>query len=245
MVALVKAGKIAYDGAKASACLQVFASHCGAFGGPKPQGPCAGVFKGLGALASPCTVGEQCATGYCKEATAPGCPRACANPVGKGEACMTHDGCAGELLCSAGKCVEKKPVAAGGICDNGLPCVDGYGCFPKDSFDTCEPLTDSGPCGSHKNCKPGAFCDQETCKSVETAGKECGAGKGSCGPKFVCLQPSLGKPGTCGPAPSPASACRGRSRRSRARASRASQRAHSSASCRSCAARSRASAAAS
>ena len=144
-----------------------------------------------------CDVDEECVSRYCK-AAGDQCPMRCAAQAAVGEPCTVHDGCLGALLCVAGKCSDKKVAAAGEPCAD-LPCAPGLGCYPKGSFDTCEPKTESGGCGEHFNCKPGFHCSKGMCTSNAAEGKACGAEGGGCGPDFVCVV-AVGSqlPGTCG-----------------------------------------------
>lgn len=201
-VALVKAGKIAYDAAKAGQCLKAMAASC-EMGKVEPQ-VCRETFTGLVKDGDACDVTAVCgAASYCKapDGKDPGCPGTCA-PRGKlGDACKSSDECPQDAGCVAGSdgkavCAAEKAAGEGEGCDN-ADCATGlfcdWGAARSGGEAKCaKPKAAGGACGGSDGCEKGLFCKKSDTAGVCTApakeGEACGKpmGKGECVTGTVC-----------------------------------------------------------
>jgi hypothetical protein len=128
-------------------CSDGDASHpeadAGGAGGAASAGGAAGDALGgiaRSALASPCTVGSQCTSGYCVDGVC------CDSPCG--EQCLSCS-----LVGATGHC---GPIANGPDAVSASPCIGGSSCFldPATSLSTCK-LTDGAGCSADSDCGSG------------------------------------------------------------------------------------------
>jgi hypothetical protein len=137
---LVAAGGATYDTAAAQGCLaELAALPCGA-STPSALAQCGQVFQGTLAAGGPCSVGVECSSDFCTNAS--GGVSTCAAPVGAGQSC------------------EFAP------CSSGLACVFSQSGGPR----TCgTPLPDGSACMSNADCAGGS-CAGVNSNGIGTCG---------------------------------------------------------------------------
>ena len=160
LMADVQAGKVKYDGAAASDCLNALAAQGCALSAThffkEPQS-CNQAFQGTAAAGAPCFINQECVSGSC---TLP--------PSATG------------LTCIAGTCdAVFVPIAQGENCTIDGPefqCVDGAYCqvTAGGTNRTCQPLLAVGEaCSAPDACADGAEC-VGTCQAFPSEGQPCG-----------------------------------------------------------------------
>lgn len=164
----VSAGRLAYDGRQAAACLAAYPQlDCSS--DPGELTACSGMLRGLVTADSPCRIAQECAPGLFCELDA-GCPGTCQPRAAIGGPCTSYEHCAEELACdfSTQLCVAAIPESGS--------------CSTDD--------TDVLP------CEAGTYCDRTsgTCRSSTTmydgaVGEACGdaAGPGFCRAGLYCV----------------------------------------------------------
>jgi len=203
--AAFEAGKLDWDDARATACIDSFAAHaCEATGWPACEGLTSGNVDAGGA----CAFGAECRSSIC---TARACgPGACAAVT-----IVPIDGdCGPGRDCVAGaSCVEPAPghggfrcwvdIPAGDPCEPGIgpQCADGLVCLsapPPGPGDVCglldPPAAHGAACTSH--CQEIGDVCTGTCTAYALEGEACGTGA-PCSPYLVCTAAQI-----CAPSPS-------------------------------------------
>ncbi|HXJ22790.1 MAG TPA: hypothetical protein VMT03_21410 [Polyangia bacterium] len=150
---LVSAGRIAYDGDKARACLAIFDQTTGCsrqvLNAPDSLATCDAVLVGQVPTGAACFLNAECANG--------------------GTCQMTDTGCDPYAACCAGTCAGGgTPLAAGADCSSGqAPCGPGTTCVATSDGQTaiCAPvaanfgdLCATSPCAGSLYCSSGAVC---------------------------------------------------------------------------------------
>ncbi len=116
----------------------------------------------------------------------------CQTPPGLGGICPagSSGGCAGDLVCSQGQCVEPHSKVEGDRCSYNVDCIDGLVCN-WGSY-TCEPTALVGePCGHPNDCQQGLVCPDFTVIGERTC--QCAE---SCAPGLICGAHGCMKPGS-------------------------------------------------
>lgn len=199
MEAEVAAGRLAYRGDRAKACIDAWkVITCEAIDAGVPE--CAGVLVGTVANGNACLDDFECADGQCLVGAS--CPGICTAYVGLNGVCSAAGAqCAQGLLCDPNnRCIATTPPAkqgqacATGGCEAGLYCDPG----PK----TCAPKKKSGSCaGAPDACAVGYACvGGGSCVVYSGRGERCGQ-DAECGWGWACID------GACGPAPAIGSPC--------------------------------------
>lgn len=171
-VADVKAGKLAYDGAKASQCLAVMGSMCFAELDQEPAA-CTDVFSGVLADGAVCDQNKYCKSRYCKREAAKDCG-VCAIAAKAGEKCDANgEGCQTNHACIDGTCVAHGTVVAGGKCNSDKNCLPDHDCDWNANPSVCKARgAKDAVCKNNQDCAKGLVCQMATFGGKE--GK-CGA----------------------------------------------------------------------
>jgi hypothetical protein len=142
--------------------------------------------RGPGATGSPCSYPAQCSSGYCALASDALCGTCAAQPAA-GDSCAMQ-GCGQTMNCVAATMTCQVPVAAGGQCGRGMPCIEGQVCVGAT-------MTAMGTCMA-QGTTVGAACDVRT-----MTGPNCSAAAGmTCDTttNMCAMQPLVGAGQTCG-----------------------------------------------
>jgi hypothetical protein len=184
------------------------------------EGSSCGIFMGSGspcplpagtlADGAACVSEVQCQHGSCVRSSPGGCGT-CRPVAAEGASCATME-CADGLECprSTGSPVCVRPVALGGMCNDGHPCAGDASCV----MGTCQANVTmaGGTCDrtgrTHPDCSSlrGLLCDDRasTCVAFQVAamGQPCGLVGTSlvgCEASGICRGATLTMPGTCAP----------------------------------------------
>ncbi len=177
LLAAVRAGRIRYDGAAASRCLQEVTARCVQDDAELGR-LCRGAFTGTLSPGTGCWRSEECAEGYCDHGMSSDrqCPGVCRPGVAVGGACTTARQCAGwgdaTSACPSGTCVAVTPGSAAAV---GAACG----------------VVVSGTTATAVPCAGGAVCVNNRCEAVIAADAPCMRGQ-PCAPGTVCVE----RPGT-------------------------------------------------
>lgn len=214
----VASGKVKYDGAAASDCVdQSAAQSCdlSTAAGRTAPGACGRTLAGTLGGGEVCELDAECESGTC--AFPDDCPetgccmgtcRAAQSPGAASTGCAKDRDCQSGLVCSTQKqCLA--PAAAGGDCRTDRECADGLGCInPLSTMPgTCRPLPHLGEACPYARCADQNLrCDQattHTCVALGLPGATC-ASDADCSPYMACnatshqcgALPALGMPCT-------------------------------------------------
>ncbi len=175
------------------------------------DGPCAGVWSGLGVAGDPCGPGLEsfvcdaahvCVVGLDLCGT-------CEPSVGAGEACAPGGPrCVGAAACVDGTCVARG--LPGAACGDEAPCVLGASCVDG-ACAGFEVVAEGEACGQGRRCPYRAACSAGTCVAQPLLGEACapavGCASGRCvdgtcvallGEGEVCASPTECVSGACG-----------------------------------------------
>jgi hypothetical protein len=208
----IAAGRIAYDGAKARACIEAAAeSECGA---SLTAEDCLDTFQGLIPDGGACTTDEECAaTSRCSGAD--GCTAGtCVHVPQRGEACTVEcsedafcDGdsdiclarlsngaaCTSEVQCESiscvdGVCTARTRPGEGEACVSS--CASNLVCAANDEgMRVCRAPRTDGTCTAPQDCPPDQLCQEGgTCGPYPIAGQPC---------SYACASGSRCIEGTC------------------------------------------------
>jgi hypothetical protein len=189
--AAIQAGKIAFDGAAASSCLDALsASACDLSGllSAASNNSCQNVVKGLVPNGGACKSPLECQDGYCEGSTSPGCAGTCHAFAATGAACGTGAvTCRRSDICTNSICVAR--AAQGGACASSSDCSDGLFC----NNHICQTASaEGGPCtggGFASDCQAGLYCDRSVtspvCKKRIDTGGAC-TSSGQCRDGLAC-----------------------------------------------------------
>jgi hypothetical protein len=220
LAAAIAAHKVAYDGERASQCVDALARQgCDLTTRDAHSGPaaCAEMFAGTLAGGDACSIDAACVSGTCDlPALCPptgccvGSCRAAARPARAGGPCARPHDCIDGLVCARdGTC--RTPAGAGEACGSDRECGDGLGCIGALSATpgTCRPLPHAGePCPYLRCADLNLRCDDSArCVPVGLVGDPCPTAT-ECSPDLRCdpatltcrEYPTLGMPctGVCG-----------------------------------------------
>jgi hypothetical protein len=151
-------GKIAYDGAKAQACLDSIASRTCAQMLERDSAACLAALDGTVTSGGACSINEDCkGEALCKSSSGT-CPGQCVPLLVAGQACAEDGDCQSGLQCSSETHLCVVPAGAGQACEYGSPpCGPGLLCLGKDddkrTSGTCKTPADA------LSAAPGAACD--------------------------------------------------------------------------------------
>jgi hypothetical protein len=202
----IAAGRVAYSGTAAAACLAAASgAGCALFtsGSPSPA-PCNQVFVGEVAAGAACYDENECDAGYCTVQDSNACPGVCTAYAAVGASCGGDGGpeCSANSTCAydggSGSCVALPGAGADcsgtDRCQTGLVCVGGA---------TCRAPGGAGaPCDSAngtEECQSGFYCNlfdggSGSCAAQLGSGSACsasvagvpGAFGGECAQGLVC-----------------------------------------------------------
>jgi hypothetical protein len=214
----VSSGKVRYDGAAASACVdQTAQQSCdlSTAAGRTAPAACIQMLAGTVNGGDPCELDAECASGTCEfpdncpeTGCCTGMCRPAPSPGAAGADCARDRDCQSGLVCSTQKqCLA--PAAAGGDCRTDRECADGLGCInPLSTMPgTCRPLPHLGEACPYSRCADQNLrCDvggTNTCVALGLPGATCRT-DANCSPYMTCnttshqceALPSLGMPCT-------------------------------------------------
>ena len=157
-VADVKAGKLLYDGAKATQCLAAMGSMCFDDLDQEPAA-CKEVFSGVLADGAVCDKAKYCKSKYCKRDSGKDCG-VCATKVKTGEKCDANsEGCPADNWCIEGTCVANGTVAAGGKCSTDRNCLPDHDCDWNAQPSVCKARgAKDAVCKDNQDCSKGLVC---------------------------------------------------------------------------------------
>jgi hypothetical protein len=188
LIASVNAGRLAYDGNAAAACLDALrATGCNLTDPPEDaEVPCFSTFKGTLAAGAACYINEECASGSCSNMS---CPSASA--------------------CCTGACedlpVVSSPLPAGGDCSRpNVVCAPGTYCNYAGSSsvctvgpaqgEACDPAEiASGRCLNHAVCVASGSALGGTCTAPPAEGETCDPNGGGCNSSLDYCDPAAAK----------------------------------------------------
>jgi hypothetical protein len=209
------AGRVAFDQAKAKACIDTFnAASCGtALSGGLLNAACLEAVAPRVAAGGTCFSGLdfECVAGFCDQTVTNACSVGgrCVTSATLGQSCAAPAQCANGLICDTGSttCVARPPITiapSGGSCAGSYTaCADGNFC---DGTSTCAPMRAAGAsCASGAACQPGLACDSvsTTCVVRLRLGEACVQGQGRCAGSTYC-----GAGSTCVASPRVGDDCR-------------------------------------
>ena len=202
LVAAVKRGTIAYDGALADQCLSEFGTGCTVSFGQSPA--CRDTFHGLVAPGGVCVLSEECSgNGTCLQAgcVSACCPGVCSagtTPIPIGGNCATLPGqCVSDAYCNGGVCAAK--LAAGMACTGADACQSPGNCVlgsPGSGIRTgvCTLPGDTGAACRSGDASPLClritdYCDTVTnvCVKRKAPGGSCATSDLECVPYARCV----------------------------------------------------------
>jgi hypothetical protein len=225
---VVAAGRIRYDSAQASACLEGLQHGFSSCAALTPDA-CFSVFSGSLAAGEPCSFDDECASGACggtcpttcqavPESESPGkpCPcdavfsltcknGFCVSQGGLNDACASDGECESRFKCSGGACVFR---AAGEACGPQARCGPGSGLYCDSS--ACNLAVDPsctgiGICRLRQPAGSTCFSNSETIfglfnapSSIVGVGTDTRFDGNSCAEGLGCIGAGLGTGGTCG-----------------------------------------------
>ena len=128
IAAAVKAGRLAWDGERAAACLAALRDHSSCDFLPAGAGAdCAAAYRGLVAVGGTCQADQECSDGWCDQGptAVPGCPGTCRSRVASGATCARATQCPATDYCDpvALRCATASALGAG--------CTGGPSCGPQ------------------------------------------------------------------------------------------------------------------
>jgi len=212
------AGRIAFDQAKAKACIDTFnAMTCAEVraGGSLFTPACAEAVAPRVAPGGLCTssVGFECVAGSCDQSATTACTTGgrCLSLATAGMPCAAPVQCAAGLACGpSGTCETRSAttiVGAGANCTTiGAACADGLYCDGSVTPRLCSPLKAAGAtCSGTAPCLQGLYCDMASsrCLAAPKLGEACVQGQGRCVGNTYC-----GAGNTCIPSPTVGGDCR-------------------------------------
>jgi hypothetical protein len=203
--AAVTAGRRRFDGAAASACLNLVAAATCDTPVTEPS-PCEAAFPGAVPAGGACQAGDECAEGSCLK-MGDACGGQCEDLPDLGEACSGQR-CARNARCDGGRCVASVRSMSGGPCFTSFDCAQGvlqqplFACVgPATGSRTCQPRRTAGTCGDSLDCQAKYFCDPATheCRPrlAPGAGPCSPAQQDQCMTTTYCLAPEGMTTGTC------------------------------------------------
>ena len=169
----IASGKVRYDGAKASACIDYF-NHI--YGGPCTR-------SALGAVNT--TTGSEACSEFLVGSVADGGACFSAFECASSNCTQADTTCARSRQCCPGTCAAKPtPIPVGGDCSAPLPgqgCATGAACLPSGSLETCQvPAKALGAaCATVYDCASPLFCALDaaggtgTCQPAVSTGAPC------------------------------------------------------------------------
>jgi hypothetical protein len=193
--ASVDAGRMTYDSAALGSCLAAIAgATCVQMEADPTTGAlaaCDTVFTGAVANGAACARSDECATGWCNDATSSTCPYLCTAKKDLGVACTGDEECTSNA-CGGGKCVANVAGAIDQPCGAGSPqCQPGLYCQWQSTppyASLCEARGAAGAtCTDSDECLTGLGCaDDGFCRPLVGAGASCAPGAGACGLFLYC-----------------------------------------------------------
>lgn len=197
----IEAGRIRYDGERATECLEAITKWwCDEESGRRVEGipECVDVLSGALELGQQCASAHECAEGWC-DTQAPCSERTC---VQIQESCGDDFCVTSSEFCdrSSDTCRARRPAGSAcsfGQCERGTACT-----FVTDG--TCASWgsqSASAPCVIDQVCAPGLVCDDSACRPTTFggAGAACSSSRAAnCEPGLVCRIPAGSQTGTCG-----------------------------------------------
>ena len=202
LATLVAAGKLAYDGTAAAACLALAVEHCDELDFVDGPPVCQTVFKGKATDGAACGFNVECASNFCF--SKPNCPGACKKRVALAGSCGEDDKCVAGAICFGGLCVADVPKDVGAACDP-VKCKPGLYCISKEK---CAPLNKAdAACDIVGSCAAGMQCIDSgnggTCQPMPKKGEACtpdpfADASTQCAAGLVCVNDG-GETGSCEP----------------------------------------------
>jgi hypothetical protein len=113
----ISAGKVTFDGERASACVSATRGQaCASFDRNEPIAECDEVLRGTTAAGGSCRQSWECASSFCRPGTPPG-PGTCVVQKPNGAPCQSGDECV-SFNCDAGTdtCTTFQPPPGIGVC---------------------------------------------------------------------------------------------------------------------------------
>jgi hypothetical protein len=200
----VAAGRVAYDGDAAQACLSYFSSLTCSFDAlGLDSSKCRNIVIPKVQPGGMCLADQECVGGFCARTTgSTGCPGTCTVYIASGADCSAHfTGCAPTQWCDTangnGVCTDlgaKGAACSYGSCQSGLLCLDdGTG------NSTCQPIPAMGQHCSYQ-CGAGLRCDlgTMTCQPQQKKGSAC-TDTTDCASGLGCAMSAELSSGTCQP----------------------------------------------
>lgn len=196
IVNAIKAGRVAYNGNNAKACLDATATatcdKTDDAGRVQPRA-CREIFQGTLAADAACYLDAECISGNCQAVVADGIcePGKCVGdtppstePAANGEPCNFVSGCAPGSRCNSTTDVCETLHGTGMDCVTTADCAYGLGCAGNPR--TCKPLPALGqPCPDGECRDDGTRCTASGCVAIGLTGATCNSGS-ECSIYYTC-----------------------------------------------------------
>ncbi len=204
----IELGKIKYDGAAASRCLNGYATaSCSLSALSAVSGDCRSVYVGQVPVGQSCGNGECVPSAYCTVEVDGKCPGTCKDRVPAGQAATSPSQCAVGLVLISGTCSQ--PPGQGSSCGTGTGtssvCAAGLTCS-SDTKTCTTPKLVGDTCSSTAPCDLFYSCINDKCAAPAGVGASCGQmGTGTlscklelyCDPTLKTCAARLGEGATC------------------------------------------------
>ena len=177
----VAAGRLAFDGVAAAACLATIDTmNCDGFTFVETREECRDVVTGLVAVGDPCYSGppnfavasSECSGGYC-DMSGQACPGECVALKADDEACAGSDECQPESWCFEQVCTPRPAIGeacSSDACPYGASCITA----PNETEGVCVARSEAGQaCDESEPCSFGFQCLGGECHSKVATGEPC------------------------------------------------------------------------